>query len=418
MLAMTAVMALLPRSTDNFSRYEMYMMGGDGNVYLRISQGSRDVETLHPDRSPVLDPETGRVSEIPFPRPWNRVDAENREGRYSYREVRRFFQPWMVSEGVIWYWTAEGQVMSYDVMTRRVSGRLEPNDSGEGFLRPVDRGIVDVWQKAQTVLTQHAVYHVEPDARNPRVLYQATAGDRVVASSEFKLNDDRAAVVVVTERRIVMVTAGGEVFWDMAYEPGQPDFTQIQVFSLAEPGEYGVIIAPSYQANQRTGWNLPYHAVWISESEGIRRHVELPALRWPEYQQALEERMFGVVLSPMLVVLLAQGLPQSGLGDTLLFSLGGAMVSLFFGWGIGRRRKVSLGRQAAWSAFHLVFGLPGLLASVSVWEWPAYELCPECKRKRPIDEEKCRHCGAGFAPPERNGTEIFEPLRNHGVEAS
>ena len=79
-LAMAAVMALLPRSMDHFSQFEMYMMGDDGNVYLRVSQGRRDWETLHPDRSPVLDPETGRAAEIPFPSLWSRVDAENRQG--------------------------------------------------------------------------------------------------------------------------------------------------------------------------------------------------------------------------------------------------------------------------------------------------------------------------------------------------
>ena len=245
----------------------------------------------------------------------------------------------MVSEGAIWYWTAEGQVMSYDVMTRRVLGRLEPNDSGEGFLRPVDRGMVDVWEQAQTILTQQAVYRVEPDARDPRVFYQAAEGDRVVAASESQLKDGKAAAVVVTERRIVMVAAGGEIVWDIAYEPGQPDYTQIQVHTLAEPGEYGVIIAPSYQANRRTGWKLPYHAVWISGSEGMRRHVELPSLRWPEYQRSMEERVFGVVFPPIFVLLVAQGLPQSGLGDTLPISLSGALVWVLIGWGAGRRME-------------------------------------------------------------------------------
>jgi hypothetical protein len=27
-----------------------------------------------------------------------------------------------------------------------------------------------------------------------------------------------------------------------------------------------------------------------------------------------------------------------------------------------------------------------------------------------VDRGQCEHCGADFAPPEKNGTEIFEPL--------
>mgnify|MGYP001160529373 CR=1 FL=1 len=32
------------------------------------------------------------------------------------------------------------------------------------------------------------------------------------------------------------------------------------------------------------------------------------------------------------------------------------------------------------------------------------------KRLRLVDREQCEHCGAGFAPPEKTGTEVFEPL--------
>ena len=47
---------------------------------------------------------------------------------------------------------------------------------------------------------------------------------------------------------------------------------------------------------------------------------------------------------------------------------------------------------------------------LSVQEWPARETCPDCKKLRVVDREHCEHCGADFAPPEKNGTEMFEPL--------
>ena len=55
-----------------------------------------------------------------------------------------------------------------------------------------------------------------------------------------------------------------------------------------------------------------------------------------------------------------------------------------------------------------VEGFPGFLAFLSLQEWPAREPCPNCQRLRNVDREKCEHCGAGFAPPETKGTEIFE----------
>ena len=54
--------------------------------------------------------------------------------------------------------------------------------------------------------------------------------------------------------------------------------------------------------------------------------------------------------------------------------------------------------------------MPGLLAFLSVQEWPAREACPNCKRLRMVDRAQCEHCGADFAPPEKTGTEVFAPL--------
>jgi hypothetical protein len=306
--------------------------------------------------------------------------------------------------------TADGRATGYNVMDGRVTGRLAPEDAGEDFLRPTYRGPVGVWKDAQTLLTESAVYRVESDARSQSVLFRAMEGDRIIGAGQLALPKAREALVVATERRIVMVTAGGEIVWDMAYEPGQPDYTQIEIYALATPQEYGVIIAPSYQANQKAGWTLPSHAIWISEGAGVQRRVELPTLKWPEYKTTVGEVVMSAFLPPPFVAAVTRAYPHDARAAVLPLSLGGSVLCAVVGWWFGCRQGLSTGRQVGWAGFHLLFGLPGLLASLSVQEWPVREPCPECKRKRPIDEAKCRHCGAGFAPPERNGTEIFEPL--------
>ena len=92
------------------------------------------------------------------------------------------------------------------------------------------------------------------------------------------------------------------------------------------------------------------------------------------------------------------------------FSLAAAVICLPIGWWLGRRYSLSLPARLGWAAFQLCFGIPGLLTLLSVEEWPAREPCPNCKRLRVVDREHCEHCGADFAPPERNGTEVFETL--------
>ena len=58
--------------------------------------------------------------------------------------------------------------------------------------------------------------------------------------------------------------------------------------------------------------------------------------------------------------------------------------------------------------FLLLTGVPGFIAFLSVNEWPARESCPSCGKRRVVTREKCEHCGAPFAPPQKAGIEIFE----------
>jgi hypothetical protein len=88
-----------------------------------------------------------------------------------------------------------------------------------------------------------------------------------------------------------------------------------------------------------------------------------------------------------------------------------AFVCLPIGWWLGRRYHLSPAAQAGWAVFQLLFGVPGLLAFLSVQEWPVRESCPNCKKLRVVDRGRCEHCGALFAPPEKTGTEVFAPLK-------
>ncbi len=97
--------------------------------------------------------------------------------------------------------------------------------------------------------------------------------------------------------------------------------------------------------------------------------------------------------------------------ELLLLDWGGALlVCLPIGLWLGRRYRFSLAAQLGWAVFLALFGLPGLLAFLSVQEWPARVPCPACRRPRMADHPQCEHCGADFTPPEKTGTEVFAPL--------
>jgi hypothetical protein len=98
------------------------------------------------------------------------------------------------------------------------------------------------------------------------------------------------------------------------------------------------------------------------------------------------------------------------------YSLAAALACIPVGWWLGRRYQFPFKAHLAWTVFYLLWGIPGLLTFLCVQEWPALEACPNCKKLRVVDREKCGHCGAAFAPPEKNGTEIFAPLEATGAK--
>jgi hypothetical protein len=88
----------------------------------------------------------------------------------------------------------------------------------------------------------------------------------------------------------------------------------------------------------------------------------------------------------------------------LLYSLVFALIAL--AW--ARSAGMSWPRVWAWTIFVLAFNLVGLITFRLVADWPVRVPCPECRRKRPIEENKCPHCGAGWPLPAARGIEIFD----------
>ena len=171
------------------------------------------------------------------------------------------------------------------------------------------------------------------------------------------------------------------------------------------------------RARGRTGKGKhPGHVVWIAREQGVIKSTDLPALPAPHYAPRPEERIMSCVMPPALLASIAvlqvplwpAGVPR----ELLLLQLGEAalLVCLPIGLWLGRRYQFSIAAHAGWAVFLLLFGVPGLLAFLSVQEWPAREPCPNCKRLRLVDRPQCDRCGADLAPPEKTGTEVFAPL--------
>ncbi len=72
------------------------------------------------------------------------------------------------------------------------------------------------------------------------------------------------------------------------------------------------------------------------------------------------------------------------------------------------RRGFAGRRRLLWQLIGLALGPAGWLTLLSLHRRPARVPCAACLRQRVVDREDCEHCSQSFAPPEQNGTEIFE----------
>ncbi len=77
-------------------------------------------------------------------------------------------------------------------------------------------------------------------------------------------------------------------------------------------------------------------------------------------------------------------------------------------WVWARRARFSSRRALAWTLFVFAGGLAGFVVFRATADWPQFVPCFRCRRPRPLDEELCPGCGAGWPAPASEGTEIFD----------
>ena len=106
---------------------------------------------------------------------------------------------------------------------------------------------------------------------------------------------------------------------------------------------------------------------------------------------------------------------DKGLPGVLLLSLLSGLPAAVLAWLISRRCGDTRRGQIAWAFGVFWLGGYGVLLLLALRAWPARVTCPNCGRLRVVDRTECEHCGAQFARPRRDGTEIFDEVERAGV---
>jgi hypothetical protein len=436
-LFVTALLeSLLPRGSYPWSRYQTTK---DGAIYKLTQPAHGALQITDLAGQPLKDAKTGRAMTL---NDFNRqaasepsVQANFEEGaqyerahRSRYGESSRFFTLWRQTPDTLWYWNRNGRLWAYDVASRRFMGSLGPSGFTPGSTTGSDRfndpegrgghgnGYYEQSYPARTLSTDTAVYRLDLDSRTATVFFAATNGDRIGGALDIASKDsDWVSTFIVTRSSIQLLAPDGKLVWQIPYEPAYPAYDGISYFILDATNKFVVWIEPDGRTNKLSGWTLPSHVTWVAAGQGALQSTNLPSLSgyrgWRELP--LTERVVRSVVPPgfFAAPLLLYGF--AALRDFIFWtdvaaSVTVAVVCAGIGWGLGRRNHFSVGGQCKWAVFHVLFGLPGLLAFLSAQEWPAQEPCAQCKKPRVVNRDHCESCGADFAPPARNGTEIFE----------
>jgi hypothetical protein len=267
---------------------------------------------------------------------------------------------------------------------------------------------------AATLETSNAVYAVDFKRRSTRQIF-TTGPERILGASDLlSPNAEWLYTVLATDRSVIVLDREGKVVLKQAFRTARRYNYEVRVSSLEPAGQFALWVPQDPGTNWPGGGTPPTLVTWFGRDQGVIRSTELAALPPVRESFNLREHVLSAALPP--VALLAMPLVTDQVRswripkEMLRTSLIAALICIPAVWWLGWRYRFSLGTRAVWSGFILLTGIPGLLAFLCAQEWPARVPCHQCGKLRVVDREHCEHCGAEFSPPEKVGTEIFEPL--------
>ena len=406
-------------------------MAKDGIVYKEVQRPHWPPQVFDLTDNPIKDPKTGRaLSAEEFNRrraktAWVNVQSEQR--LHKAADPQRWLTYWGEDSGILWYyWNRYGRLVGYNRITRRFIGSIGPsgfasNFSGAGdrFLPPIEH---NAWVRSRTLATATTLYQLDLDNRATKVLFQSPSDDPIEASKDEILAADDSktgydwTALVITRRFVHLLSADGTVIFKQPYAPFPSRRTDIRVYFLEPPSKFALWIAPGFTVRANLQ-DPPIQVTWIGPDQGVIKRAELPMLAWSNPTPPLWEDVMSSLAPPGIVVALRIFTAPDSAAQiewkTILISVATAVfICMPIGLWLGRRYNFTNPTLFGWLAFLLLSGLPGLLAFLSVHEWPARVSCPKCGKLRAVDLDPCQHCGAQFPPPDKTGIEIFEPLTN------
>ena len=423
--------------------YINYEMTRDGKIYKETLQDDELKSIVDLNGQPLMDPKTGRPMErreFDQRRAYGMSVSTTLKDRRAnnaafFYQPARFFSPWNFVDKRLWYEDRHGKLVGYDGRTRRFIGALVPRgfngaSTAERFLPvPTQSNYFyndDYYNdtEARPIASAKRVYQADLKARELKPIYTVAKDDEIggcagINGIIYQTGTNVTRNVMITTRKSVLVIGmeDGEPILETPYVPNFSEYPSVSVNYLIGPlsgsatNRFAVWFNPDYKLNARSGWKMPQHVEWLTANSSVTHSQDLPTLNtsadefWPE-------RAVSTLVPPALLIPSQKYFLRFEyyLRFEPLMSCALDLLCVLAGGWLARRYCFSTGATIGWLVFILIFGIPGLLTLLCVQEWPAREMCPNCKKLRAVDRENCEHCDAKFPAPEKNGTEIFAPL--------
>lgn len=248
-------------------------------------------------------------------------------------------------------------------------------------------------------------------------LFTPAKSDPIVGSTTLYADGKWGLVAVATKEWIQVLTRDGRNVLRFKNVHSNDDYGLALVGKLPNAERFVFQFKASYYLPRDRRALIPELFQVVSADGTVVPEIELPLLALPEIFQSPLDSAVGSIVPPVLIAPLRVAIRNSGQSFPpiiLLVSVAVGLLSAAGGVMVSRRFAFSWRRTVGWALFNGLLGVPGLLTFLSVHEWPLRESCASCGKLRVVIREDCEHCGADFPPPDRDGTEIFEPVQGLG----
>jgi hypothetical protein len=276
------------------------------------------------------------------------------------------------------------------------------------------------------------VYENDFDQRKLTPIFSQPGTD-VFGASPMRSNQDQTVALnwgaLALLDKMLVINKTGQIIATLPYHQDMDRWGSLEVAVEPAKDRFFLRYGPSQWIDNRVQEKMPSYLEEMDAKGTLLNAYTLPPVPEPDYprtwQRYISESLqqpaffFGNIVYKKIGALCGSKRLAQELDETLgpgwkyfkeisirISVVSFALAALTLAW--ARQVHMEWSRAWSWVAFVLAFNLAGLVTFRLVADWPVRVRCPQCNRKRPVDEPLCPHCGASWPAPVSRGTEIFD----------